>query len=283
MTIKEALAWGAARLAQGSAQEACSEARILLSHATGMDRLALITHPETTISNKAMEAYRGLLERRRRNEPVAYITGHREFWSLDLEVNKWTLIPRPETELLVELSMEALKGISGAWILELGTGSGAISIALLKEMREARIVATDICPRAMETARRNALRHRVAGRLLPCVGDWYSCLGAASFDLIVSNPPYVSSHAYNGLAGDVRLHEPAKALESGPSGLEALEVIITTAPAYLKEGGWLLCEIGWDQEEAAKKIALDTARLEDIEVARDLAGLPRALRARKPA
>lgn len=244
-----------------------SDAPLLLAHVLGKDRSWLYAWPDHPLSAADLGRFHTLLERRRAGEPLAYLTGSREFWSLELQVSPATLIPRPETELLVELALELQGG--HLEVLDLGTGSGAIAIALASERPAWQITATDISGEALAVAKLNARRHRL-GNIRFLDGHWFDALPAAErYHLILSNPPYVAEgdpHLQeNGLP-----HEPATALTAGPKGLDDLRRIIRQAPGFLLPGGRLMVEHGWMQGEAVRKL-FRQAGFTRIETHQDLA------------
>jgi release factor glutamine methyltransferase len=224
-------------------------------------------------------AYADLLERRARGEPVAYITGSRGFWSLELEVTPATLIPRPETELLVELALQRLPRDSACAVADLGTGSGAIALALASERPHCRVTATDASEAALEVARRNAARLGI-GNVVFAQGDWMAPLGDDRFGLIVSNPPYIEAGDAHLARGDLRF-EPPTALASGNDGLDDIRRIVASAREHLLPGGWLLFEHGWNQGDAARAL-LDQAGYTDVFTAQDLEQRDRVSGARNP-
>jgi len=247
------------------------EARLLLAAATGFSEAAVLAFTERALSAEAEARFVDFTARRRRGEPVAYILGRQEFYSLALAVNPAVLIPRPETELLVELALA--RDFSTA--LDLGTGSGAIALAIKKHRPHARVVAVEASAAALEVAKRNsvALGLEVEWRH----GRWLSPIEGERFGLIVSNPPYVA-------AGDPHLaalrFEPASALVSGADGLDAIREIVAAAPPHLAEGGWLLLEHGIGQDGAVREL-LGRAGLEDARTWPDLAGIPRVSGAKR--
>lgn len=260
----------ARRLAPASESPAL-DAELLLAHVLGTGRASLAAHPERAIGGAEAAAIDALAARRLAGEPVAYLTGRREFWSLELEVTPDVLVPRPETELAVELSLAALVAVPRPTVLDLGTGSGAIALALARERPDAAITAVDASAAALAVAARNAARLGIANvRLLR--GSWFAATAGARFDLVVSNPPYVA-------AGDPVLaalvHEPRAALVPGPSGLEALAAICAGAPAALVTHGTLIVEHGADQAGAVRRL-MEQAGLAGIATRRDLAGRERA-------
>jgi release factor glutamine methyltransferase len=247
------------------------ETRLLLAAATGFSEAAVLAFPERTLPAEAEARFAEFTARRRRGEPVAYILGRREFYGLPLAVNPAVLIPRPETELLVDLALQR----EFSSVADLGTGSGALALAIKRHRPAARVVAVEASAAALEVAKRNgvALGLDVEWRH----GRWFAPLHGERFDLIVSNPPYVA-------AGDphlAELHfEPVNALVSGADGLDAIREIVAAAPAHLTDGGWLLVEHGIGQDEAVRKL-LQQAGLEEARAWPDLAGIPRVSGARR--
>jgi len=248
------------------------EARALLRVALGADETHLVAHPEQILTREQGDRFAEWVRRRRAGEPVAYITGEREFYSLAFKVTPAVLIPRPETELLVEAALERIARDAPRRVLDLATGSGCVSIAIAKQRPRARVVATDISDAALELARENARRH-AAANVEFVESDWFGALGAARFDVIVANPPYIAEGDPHLAAGDLRF-EPRRALVAGPDGLECIGPIVARAHAHLVAGGWLLFEHGHDQ--AARCLSL-LARIgfRDLTTLRDLAGIER--------
>ena len=251
------------------------ENRILLCHALRLTRVQLITQSERQLSAAEAEALTALLARRLRGEPIAYIVGQREFYGLDLRVSPDVLIPRPDTELLVELALERLP--QGGSALDMGTGSGAIAVAIAHTRPDAQVTALDASPAALAIARENASTHQVRVRLLE--SDWYGALDAdQAFDLIVSNPPYIVAGDIHLSQGDLRF-EPVDALTDHADGLSDLRTIIEGAPAHLKAGGWLLMGHGYDQAAAVRAL-LTGGGWREVQSWRDLAGIERVSGAR---
>lgn len=243
------------------------DAELLLLHVVRKPRSWLFTHADEVLDTDVQTAYAHLIERRVAGEPVAYITGHRGFWSLNLEVTPATLIPRPETELLVELALQRLPTDSACSVADLGTGSGAIALAIARERPHAQVVATDASVDALDVARRNARRHGI-GNVTFAHGDWLAPLAGRRFELIVSNPPYIeAADAHLGQA-DLRF-EPASALASGADGLDDIRRIVRDAASHLHPGGWLLFEHGWNQGDAVRAL-LHEACYAEVFTAQDL-------------
>ncbi|PMZ88427.1 MULTISPECIES: peptide chain release factor N(5)-glutamine methyltransferase [unclassified Pseudomonas] len=227
------------------------DAELLLAAALGKSRSYLHTWPERIVSSEAAAAFAGYLERRRAGEPVAYILGQQGFWKLDLEVAPHTLIPRPDTELLVETALE-LVSPKPARVLDLGTGTGAIALALASECPGWQVTAVDRIDEAVALAERNRQRLGL-GNVQVRASHWFGALAGERFDLILSNPPYIRAADPHLVAGDVRF-EPSSALVAGEDGLDDLRVIVAQAPGHLLPGGWLLLEHGYDQSAAVREL-----------------------------
>ncbi|HEV7801585.1 MAG TPA: peptide chain release factor N(5)-glutamine methyltransferase [Burkholderiales bacterium] len=260
--------------ALGEAQQRVDpvDARVLLSHVTGRNAAYLVAHREALLSGAQAAAYRGLVERRVAGEPVAYLTGEREFYGRPFTVTPAVLIPRPETELLVDLALERIPKAGAARILDLGTGSGCVAIAVASERSHLRILATDQSLDALAVARRNAYVLAV-GNVSFLHSDWYSALGDESFDVIVSNPPYVAAADPHLERGDLRF-EPRAALAAGWDGLDCIRTIVSGGIEHLVSGGWLMVEHGHDQAHAVRAL-FATAGYGDVFSERDLAGIER--------
>lgn len=260
-----------AALAAARTKLPASEARRLLGHVLARPTAWLIAHDDEILGEDALLAFASLVARRAGGEPAAYLVGRREFFGREFEVSPAVLIPRPETELLVELGIAKVGADSAATILDLGTGSGCIAITLALEMPLARVTAVDASEPALRVARDNAEKHVASLRLLQ--SDWFGALSGERFDLIVANPPYIADADPHLAAGDLR-HEPQSALSSGADGLEAIRRIVADAPEHLKAGGQLLLEHGYDQAATVREL-LEAAGLFGIEQHRDLAGIAR--------
>jgi release factor glutamine methyltransferase len=266
VNVRDLLASASRRLGGADAR---LDAELLLAHALGVSRARLYAWPEEEPDTVQRATFERLVEAREQGEPIAYLTGRREFWSLELRVTPHVLIPRHETELLVELALERIPRDRAVRIADLGTGSGAIALALARERPLARVTATDASGTALDVARGNAERLGV-GNVEFAAGDWYAALGDARFDLIVSNPPYVAADDAHLAQGDLRF-EPASALASGADGLDAIRHIVAGAPAHLVDGGALLLEHGFDQSVRVRAL-LDAAGFVDVRSVRDAAG-----------
>lgn len=243
------------------------DAEVLLAYALGKPRSWLIAHADDVLPAEHLLTYTVLVEQREAGEPVAYITGRRGFWSLDLEVTPATLIPRPETELLVECALRRLPADRACRVLDLGTGSGAIALAIASERPHAQVIATDVSADTLAVAQRNARRHHIAN-ISFVQGDWFAPVDSRPFDLIVSNPPYIETHDPHLQQGDLRF-EPLRALASGSDGLDDIRRIVRDAGRYLVPGGWLLFEHGWNQAEAVREL-LRHAGFVELSTERDL-------------
>lgn len=262
----------AAHVLRASSPTPAIDAEVLLRHATGLARADIIARPEYVLADSAHAAFASLIERRRYGEPVAYLIGRREFWSLDLLVSPATLIPRPETELLVERALARAPADSAPSIADLGTGCGAVALAIAHERPDAHVVATDCSETALAVARANASRLQFA-KIEFCLGDWLLPLQGRRFDVIASNPPYVRAGDPHLAEGDLRF-EPHTALVAGADGFAALRKIADTAAAHLHAGGWLVLEHGSDQA-AAVHAQLAASGYRHIHTYKDLAGRSR--------
>ncbi len=254
------------------------DAELLLAAAIGKSRSFLHTWPERIVSSEAAETFAGYLQRRRAGEPVAYILGQQGFWKLDLEVAPHTLIPRPDTELLVEAALE-LQAAGPAKVLDLGTGTGAIALALAHERPTWQVTAVDRVDEAVALAERNRQRLGL-DNVQVRASHWFGALAGQRFDLIISNPPYIAAEDPHLVAGDVRF-EPSSALVAGPDGLDDLRLIVAQAPEYLLPGGRLLLEHGYDQAEAVRQL-LSAHGFAEVASRRDLGGHERITLGRLP-
>jgi release factor glutamine methyltransferase len=247
----------------------------------GLTDLDVLAFPERPVPAARARRFLGLIERRTAREPFAYLLGEREFWSIPLDVGPTVLIPRPETETLVEAVLE-LAGEGSPFLADIGTGSGAVAVALATELREARIAATDISRAALKTARRNAARHGLT-RIEFLAGDLCAPLRrlgpAGCLDILASNPPYVREAEWRRLEPEVRDYEPKPALVPGPTGLEIIGRLVDEAPVWLKPGGWLALEIGRGQGRAVRSLL--RRGWTDVRSWHDLRGIERVLAARR--
>ncbi len=254
------------------------DAEVLLAACLGKPRSYLHTWPERSIDQRKLECFGQLIRRRARGEPVAHLTGRREFWSLSLAVTPDTLVPRPETETLVELALEKLPPDTPLRVADLGTGSGAIALAIATERPRCEIIATDLSEPALKIARRNAERLGL-GNIRFIKSDWCASLPAGRFDAILSNPPYVAAGDPHLDSGDVRF-EPRQALLAGPGGMDALRLIARCARDHLRQGGWLIVEHGYDQGGKVMQL-LGAEGYNDISNHNDSTGLCRVTLGRR--
>ena len=278
-SIAEALKESSRILEAGGVPESRREAGSLLSFVLGKDRTFLISHAEDPVDDDTLGQLRGFVERRAAGEPLQYITGVQDFYGREFRVTPDVLIPRPETELLVEAALEVS---DGEFICDVGTGSGCIAVTLLCERAGARAVAVDKSAAALEIAKFNAAKQSVADRAVFVVSNCFDALDRSEhqFDLIVSNPPYVSESVLAGLQREVRDHEPLVALSPGADGLSVIRRLLTDAPAFLKPNGHLLMEIGFDQGEKVRNL-IDESVWSLLEVRPDLQCIPRIVVLRK--
>jgi len=290
--VRSALRDGIAQLERENVPSAALAAELLLMHALGRDRAWIYAHPEHELESATRDQYFSLIARRASGVPTQHLTGHQEFWGLDFEVTPDVLIPRPETEHVIEVALERLGVGSDAAslrrnetfrIADVGTGSGCIAIALAHELPAARIVATDISAAALEIARRNAARHGVASRIefVECNLADFLLHGSRitgheprSFDLIASNPPYIGRREAPTLPREVREHEPAAALFGGETGTEIYVPLIAQSASLLKPGGMLVLELGHNSAEHVLRL-LDAPEWTSAAITNDLAGIPR--------
>ncbi|MEO6365662.1 MAG: peptide chain release factor N(5)-glutamine methyltransferase [Luteimonas sp.] len=254
------------------------DADCLLAHALRKPRAWLYTHRNDALGEHEILEFESLLQGRVSGEPVAYLVGSRGFWSLDLAVTRDTLIPRPETELLVEAALSRLPVDRACRVADLGTGSGAIGLAIAHERPHAYVIATDASVAALAVAQANATRLQI-GNVSFRHGDWLQPLDAETFDVITSNPPYIALGDPHLSQGDLR-YEPAMALSSGSDGLDAIRRIVRAAPAHLAVGGWLLLEHGWEQGDVVRQL-FQSAGLQDVTTNRDLEHRDRVTLGRK--
>jgi len=258
------------------------EAEVLLGAALGRTRAWLLANPgERVLDCEATDRYEAFVTRRMHGEPVAYLLGEKEFWSLPLAVRPGVLVPRPETELLVERTLEHFAPDAAFDALDLATGSGAVALAIAHERPRCRVTATDVSPVAIETTRGNAERLGLAGRVEVLPGSWYEPVAGRSFDLVVSNPPYIAPDDPRVEPG-VRRHEPTEALFCGPTGLEALQAIAAGATGHLRKEGWLIVEHG-DRQGPEVRALLERAGFTEVRTHRDLAGRDRCTEGRSAA
>jgi release factor glutamine methyltransferase len=252
-TIKDALEQ-AYKTLKSHSDSASIDAQILLGHCLDCTRTYLYTWPDKLITPQQSECFNNLLKQRLQGEPVAYITGEKAFWNMDLKVSAATLIPRPETELLVETALSLISPNKAASILELGTGSAAIALALAHEHPDCQITAVELSPEACAIAQQN-IQNYSKGNVQLLAGHWFTPVEHQRFDLIISNPPYVADNDPHLLQGDVR-YEPSMALSAGTDGLDEIRHIISEAQHFLNDSGWLLLEHGYNQANAVEELFL---------------------------
>ncbi len=274
------------RLSQAGIDEAGNDAILLLEWCFGLTRSLLFLHGEQEADVERLPCFEDALERRAAREPLHYITGICEFWSLDFVVSPAVLIPRPETEFLLDhtLSTFGPAGFSGGPVLDMCTGSGVIAVVLALELGADRVIAVDQSFAALQVARGNIQKHRQSGRVDLLCSDLFSAIRPGpAFELIVANPPYVAGGVLASLQPEVRDWEPEAALAAGSRGLDVIERLVRQAPSFLRPGGWLFLEIGADQEAAVYRLAAgqDGSAYDSVAVVSDWAGRPRVLQARK--
>ena len=294
--VRAALKDGMMQLRLANVPSSTLAAELLLMHALGCDRTWLYTHPEAELDASVAREYFRLIARRAAGEPTQYLTRKQEFWGLEFEVTPAVLIPRPETEHVIEVALERLgpRGIKVDMrtgeptpplrIADVGTGSGCLAVALAHELPHAEIFATDISAAALEVALSNATRHRVASRIRFLEGDLLKPVSSSSgsFDLIVSNPPYVAQDDAATLAREVREHEPHASLFGGPSGIEVYERLIGQAGELLRSCGVLVLELGYNSAQPVRAMLVAQGHWVNVSVTNDLAGIPRVLAAERP-
>lgn len=282
VSIRESIFEAAQTLHQAGISDSRREAGSLLQYVIDRDRTFIISHAEDLITEEQWQSFRNCVQRRATGEPLQYITCRQAFYGLDFEVNRDVLIPRPETELLVETAASLLEGVtSPPFVCDVGTGSGCIAVALLDSNQRASAIALDVSEAAIQVARRNALRHSVKDRVAFVVADCFRAMRAGErFDLVISNPPYVAGVALDGLQREVRDHEPRVALTPGPDGLSIIRRLLSESAEFLKPGGYLLVEIGFDQGDAVSRL-INQSTWKLLEIQPDLQGIPRVLALQK--
>lgn len=279
-SISDLLREASQTLRDAGVPEARREAGSLLSHVIGKDRTFLISHAEDIVAGDDLARFRETVARRASGEPLQYITGVQDFYGREFRVTTDVLIPRPETELLVEAALEVIAHKPAPLICDVGTGSGCIAITLVCERTDARAVAVDVSVPALAVAEDNARRHAVGDRMRFTISDCFDSVDRTAFDLVVSNPPYVAADALPGLQREVRDHEPLVALSSGVDGLDVIRRLLRDAPAFLKTDGYLIMEIGFDQGEKVQCLINENLwRLDEIRP--DLQGIPRIVLVQK--
>jgi release factor glutamine methyltransferase len=281
-TIKRVLEWTTQHLAKHGSESPRLEAEILLSHAKKCKRIQLYTNYDEVLTDAIRGPMRELVQRRAKHEPVAYLVGHREFFSLEFRVTRDVLIPRPDTETLVMEALSVAKPLAAPMVLDLCTGSGCVAVTIAKQLPTANVTAIDISPPALAIARENAAKHKVDGRVELLQGDLFAPLPAGrTFDIIASNPPYVTTAELDTLDDDVLKYEPRLALDGGPDGLTFVRRILTDALRHLSPGGWLFIELSPEHADAARQAAEAVGAYQHIGLVKDLAGKQRVLKAQR--
>lgn len=277
LSIIQAQAAGAKSLRSAGVVDSRLEAGSLLAHALNRDRTYVITHANDLITGEDLDRFRTLIARRAAREPLQYIVGYQEFFKLTFEVTRDVLIPRPETEIIVEAALELADREPALAILDVGTGTGCIVISLLNELKNARALAIDISPNALEVARRNAQCHNVSDRLTLVQANSLLTLDQRDgFSLIVSNPPYIPAGEIATLQSEVREYEPLTALASGADGLDHIRALLRETPQLLHQNGYFIFEMGFGQSEAVEQL-IDHTTWHLVEVRKDLQGIPRTV------
>ena len=282
-TIAEALKEAGERLRAASVPNDLLDAQTLLAEAGGFDRTYLIINFNQQLAEGILSAFAAMIDRRAAGEPLQYITGRQEFFGLDFEVTPDVLIPRPETELIVEETIRLVQqeGVARPAIVDVGAGSGAIAVALARELGDARVIASDVSEAALRVARRNAARHGLGGRIAFVASDLLEAFAEEEFaDFILSNPPYVSEEEMPSLQREVRDWEPRLALTDSNDGLSVYRRLLKDAPSRLKPGGHLICEMGYTQSEKISSM-IDHQVWGGVRLLDDLQGIPRIIVLRK--
>jgi release factor glutamine methyltransferase len=276
-TILKLLQWTTSYFNSHKIEGARASAEILLANALGLKRIDLYLRYDQPLSRQELEIFKSLIKRRVKREPVAYIIGNKEFWSMDLDVTKDVLIPRPDTECLVEQALAHMpnKNSNISWkILELGTGSGAIILSMASQYNRHRYYASDLSENALRVAKGNAKKHHLCNNILFFAGDWFCPINnnVHDFDMIVSNPPYIPTHVIAELEPEISIYEPRIALDGGKDGLSKQALIICQAPFFLKPSGYLILEIGYDQKQKVRQIVDKCSKYQSINFVKDYGG-----------
>lgn len=279
MNISENLKNVSEILQKSGIAEARRDANVLLGFVLEKDRTFLIAHDDYELNDAEQKLFDISIERRAKREPLQHITGKQEFFGLEFEVNRDVLIPRPETELIVENALEILKDLENPRFCEVGVGSGCISVSILHELKNASAIGLDVSEKALEVAKRNAEKHQVSERFALQISDVFEVLSDEKFDIIVSNPPYISSDEIQTLETEVKDFEPINALTDGKDGFSIIEKIIDESPKFLKPNGFLLMEIGFGQAEEVEAM-IDRKIWCKIGFLHDLQNIPRTLKIR---
>jgi release factor glutamine methyltransferase len=276
-TILKLLQWTTSYFNSHKIEGARASAEILLANALGLKRIDLYLRYDQPLSRQELEIFKSLIKRRVKREPVAYIIGNKEFWSMDLDVTQGVLIPRPDTECLVEQALAYVPGkeSNALWkILELGTGSGAIILSMATQHPQHRYFASDRSEKALRVAEGNAKKHLLSDSILFFAGDWFRPIkkNIHNFDMIISNPPYIPTHVIETLEPEIAFYEPRIALDGGKDGIDSLFLIINQAPSFLKPAGYLILEIGYDQKQKVCAMVNNCAKYESIHIVKDYGG-----------
>jgi len=280
-TSEKVLRWTSERFVREGFSSPRLDAELLLAESLELDRVGLYMDYFRPLIEEELAAFRALVKRRLSGEPVAYILGRREFWSLTLDVDPRVLIPRPDTELLVELGLKRMAALEAPRVLDLGTGSGAVAIVMAHERSDARVTATDVSADALEVATRNAERHEVSIEFLE--GSLFEPVASKGlrFDLVLSNPPYVAESDLSQVDPHVLAFEPHEALLAGPDGLDVIRPLVAGATDVVVPGGFLIVEMAPDQTEMVAGLLNEDGRWDDVSIRRDLAGRQRCVEARR--
>jgi release factor glutamine methyltransferase len=282
LTVLSLLNQTAERLASRCPETPRLDAEVLLAHVLATDKVGLYLSFHNPVSSEAQSQLQALVQRRLKGEPVSYLIGRKEFWSLLFKVGPAVMVPRPQTETLVEEALKLFPSHSSPVVLDIGTGSGALAIALATELPHATLIATDICAETLAMARKNAASNRIM-TITFLQGDLFAPVegSGAAFDLIVSNPPYIAHDAIAALPAGIRDYEPHVALDGGPDGLACYRRIVAEAPRYLKPGGWLLLEVGEGQSQPLIKLISQNTMFGAPETAHDLLHIERVVKAQR--
>jgi release factor glutamine methyltransferase len=280
-TVGRLLDWTTKFLADKGVERPGLDSEVLLAHALGCRRIELYVRHTEIAPDEARQKFRDLIRRRVEGCPVAYLVGRKEFFSLEFEVSRAVLIPRPDTECVVDECLRLARGVADPAVLDVGTGSGCLAVAVARQHKAARVTAVDVSAAALEVAARNAERHKVAERVRFLAGDVYTPLPPGErFDFILSNPPYIRHADIPGLPVGVRDYEPQVALDGGPDGFAVFDRLLAEAPEHVKPGGYLIVEIGSAQEAPARQRIGKVTGFDLAPTIRDGSGHPRVLRAR---
>ncbi|MFK7819395.1 MAG: peptide chain release factor N(5)-glutamine methyltransferase [Planctomycetaceae bacterium] len=275
-TVQKVLDWSIGYLRENGSDSPRLDAEILLAHSCGWERIHLYTNYDKPLSPDQRGRMRDFIQRRAKAEPVAYLVGFREFFGLDFSVNSAVLIPRPDTETLVRTALDVLKERSTSNVLDIGTGSGCVAVAIAVNCPGANVTAVDISPEALAIASVNADKHNMSDRIRLLQSDVFSGVPDEKFEVIVSNPPYIRADEMPGLDADVRDHEPTGALVGGTDGLDIVRQIIAQSPGYLTDDGHLMLEVDGQQAEPVAEL-LKRAGFQNVGIEKDLSGIQRVV------